>query len=261
MAWIESHVDVGDHPKTFDLAERLGIGVAQAVGHLHLLWHFALKFAWQDGNLDKFSATAIARGAHWAGDAKTFVEALQASGWLDGMKIHDWLDFCGDLVKKKIEYQDRRRKRVGDFPRNLGEPPETLGLSQRTNPTNQTIPNHKDSLVQSPETLELAERLKGLILANNPKAKIPESLAVWAQDADRMLRLDKRTRQELEQVMDFCQRDSFWKANILSMAKLRKQFDQLWLKMNAGGDREQQSNHNAGAAKPIPGKYAHISKS
>jgi hypothetical protein len=35
--------------------------------------------------------------------------------------------------------------------------------------------------------------------------------------------------------MRWCQRDSFWQANILSTAKFREKFDQLELKMEKNG--------------------------
>jgi beta-xylosidase len=49
----------------------------------------------------------------------------------------------------------------------------------------------------------------------------------WAIEADRMVRLDGRTYQQIEGLIDFSQNDNFWFANILSMGKLREQFDQL----------------------------------
>ena len=44
-----------------------------------------------------------------------------------------------------------------------------------------------------------------------------------------MILLDKRTPKEIESVIEFSQNDSFWMANILSAAALRKQFDKLYL--------------------------------
>jgi hypothetical protein len=47
-----------------------------------------------------------------------------------------------------------------------------------------------------------------------------------------MIIRDGRDPIELEQVICWCQEDDFWKNNILSTGKLRKQYDQLVLKMN-----------------------------
>ena len=42
-----------------------------------------------------------------------------------------------------------------------------------------------------------------------------------------ILKLDKRDPEEVRAVIDFAQDDSFWRNNILSVEKLRKQYDQL----------------------------------
>jgi len=77
----------------------------------------------------------------------------------------------------------------------------------------------------------LSELLFVLILKNCPKAKTP-NFKTWAKHIDLAIRIDKRTPDELEQVIRWCQQHSFWQSNILSTEKLRKQFDQLWIKMN-----------------------------
>ena len=47
-----------------------------------------------------------------------------------------------------------------------------------------------------------------------------------------MMRLDGRTASEIRDLIEWSQNDMFWRANILSMKKLRKQFDQLTAKKN-----------------------------
>ena len=47
-----------------------------------------------------------------------------------------------------------------------------------------------------------------------------------------MMERDKRTPELIESVMRFSQSNDFWKGNILSPDKLRKNFDQLTVKMN-----------------------------
>jgi len=77
--------------------------------------------------------------------------------------------------------------------------------------------------------IKLVEKLKQLILTNNANAKVPDNLQGWAKEFDLMMRIDKRTEEQLNTVIEFSQKDAFWKTNILSPAKLRKQFDTLWL--------------------------------
>ncbi len=47
-----------------------------------------------------------------------------------------------------------------------------------------------------------------------------------------MIRLDSRKPDRIEKVIRWSQQDSFWQSNILSVAKLRKQFDVLELRMS-----------------------------
>lgn len=83
----------------------------------------------------------------------------------------------------------------------------------------------------SPDSQEyvLAQYLLDKMLENNPNSKMP-NLNTWAKSMDMILRVDKRNAEEVKAVIDFCQTDSFWKSNILSVDKLRKQYDQLNLK-------------------------------
>lgn len=75
----------------------------------------------------------------------------------------------------------------------------------------------------------LSKLLLEKILAFNDRLKIPD-LQKWSAEVDKMLRIDKRTLDEIETLILWVSQDSFWKGNILSTAKLREKFDQLWSK-------------------------------
>ena len=85
----------------------------------------------------------------------------------------------------------------------------------------------------------LANHLKTLILGNNPGAKTPEDLTKWAKEIEHMLTIDKRTCLNTIEVMEFCQKDPFWMANILSTSSFREKFDQLYLKMRGASATKQ----------------------
>ena len=78
--------------------------------------------------------------------------------------------------------------------------------------------------------VRLSEFLLEKIISRNPNHKRPD-LQTWAKDIDLMLRLDNRPAEDIRRVIEWCQADPFWQSNILSTAKLRKQFDQLSAKM------------------------------
>jgi hypothetical protein len=56
----------------------------------------------------------------------------------------------------------------------------------------------------------------------------------WA-DMDKLLRIDKRSPDEVRSIIEWCQKDAFWNGNIRSTLKLRKQFDTLVGRMRQQG--------------------------
>jgi len=166
MAWIESHEELAAHWKTQKFVELSGKSVPEIIGTLHLLWHFTLKNAWKDGDLRRYPVKFIAESVFWKDDPKKLIKLLQTCEFLDGMKVHDWLHFCGDLVKKRIEY----KKRTMNRGTNLGE----LGADSRHTIPNhtqpyQTVPNQtvKEGLFKKPQ-----EKVIKTLIATRLKHKI-----------------------------------------------------------------------------------------
>ncbi|HJW85455.1 MAG TPA: replication protein [Candidatus Brocadiaceae bacterium] len=96
-----------------------------------------------------------------------------------------------------------------------------------------TIDNStKETYCPNSVELRTAELLLSLIRQRNSGFKQPD-LQKWADHVSKMIRIDERSPEDLEKVLRWCQADSFWRNNILSTEKLRKQFDALYLKMNA----------------------------
>ncbi len=73
----------------------------------------------------------------------------------------------------------------------------------------------------------LAEGLFLLIRKRLPNFRIP-NLQKWSGEIDRMIRLDKRDPEEIAEIIEWSQKNTFWKRNILSTGKLRKQYDLLF---------------------------------
>ena len=106
MAYVPSHQELRDHPKTKRAARKAGVPVPAMIGHLHLLWWWALDHA-PDGDLSKFDADDLADAAMWESDPETFVKALRdcgpgdSEGFLeDGGRLHDWDDYGGKYGKR-----------------------------------------------------------------------------------------------------------------------------------------------------------------
>lgn len=85
------------------------------------------------------------------------------------------------------------------------------------------------------DAFHLSVILRDEIVRNNMRARVPnptpEGMAKWSSEMDRIVRIDKRPVEEVEKLIRWCQHNSFWYKNILSVDKLRKQYDRLWLEM------------------------------
>lgn len=79
---------------------------------------------------------------------------------------------------------------------------------------------------------DLCEHLADRIEANG--AKRPPVTDRWRQACRLMLDTDHRTPDQVRAAIDWCQDDEFWRANILSMPKLREKYDQLSLQARRG---------------------------
>ena len=151
MAWIESHQTLRDHPKLTLLSQELGIHKAQAIGHLQMLWWWCINYA-ENGDISRYSAAQIASASGWEGIANDLVAAMIHSGFIDSepLRVHDWLDFCGDLIKKRLEYKkakSRRTKRLGKSLRK----PENSQLTVTIPDRNQTLPNQPNQITPAPK--------------------------------------------------------------------------------------------------------------
>ena len=119
MAWIESHQELADHPKTKRMARRLKISIPCVIGHLHLFWWWAMNYA-EEGDLSIFEEDDIADAARWEGDSSEFVQAMlecgpgQTSGFLEKkngkLRVHDWYEYIGRLLDRKEQNRLRQKK-------------------------------------------------------------------------------------------------------------------------------------------------------
>jgi phage replication O-like protein O len=73
---------------------------------------------------------------------------------------------------------------------------------------------------------QLSQLLLIKILEHLPSYKKPD-LQNWSREMDLLIRQDKRPPDEVRAVILFCQNDPFWQNRIMSVTKLRKQYDVL----------------------------------
>lgn len=129
-------------------------------------------------------------------------------------------------------------------PNLLGHPCPSGEDSTRTSETVysdicDTLPRHpcrtevkklKKTFSPNSDEFRLTKLLLDLIRGWEPDLPEPD-LQEWAVHVDRLIRLDGRTTELVERVIRWSQQDKFWRSNILSTRKLRKQFVSLKAKM------------------------------
>lgn len=107
-------------------------------------------------------------------------------------------------------------------------------LNPNLNPKHNPNPS-KDSRKKDFATCDskLTDFLIEGIKSNDPKAKVPKKdtpeYEKWVNQIRLCRKRDERTEEEIKAMIIFSQNDDFWRGNILSTAKLRKQIPQLLL--------------------------------
>lgn len=86
----------------------------------------------------------------------------------------------------------------------------------------------------NPQDIEMVDILVSLIQENNPEWQMRGRMEKWAEDINKIHRLDKRTYEQIKFMIQWVQNDSFWRQNILSASKLREKFNDLIPKVKAG---------------------------
>lgn len=133
------------HPKTFDLASRLGVARPAALGFLTLLWDFTADSAIQ-GDIGKWTNGAIARACDWSDDPDLFVESLVEAGWIDRdpthrLLIHDWSDHAERWVRAKL---DRLHLKFTEPTTGDTKEPTTEATVEPSSPRDQSNPNQTE---------------------------------------------------------------------------------------------------------------------
>lgn len=96
-----------------------------------------------------------------------------------------------------------------------------------------------------PDVDRLCTHLADRIEANG--CKRPAVNQKWRDAARLMLDADGRTEEGAHKAIDWCQDHEFWRANILSMPKLREKYDQLSMQARRNpGKKQANSNESLG---------------
>lgn len=152
---------------------------------------------------------------------------------------NNWLD---TRRVKNTEYQTERKMLLLNNDKTYGLADAKHLLNQSSIEENRVEENRVDNTSPKPEALDqkrtrvlrftekdmsLVEIFKSLIISNYPGWVMKGSQDVWAEDINKIYRIDGRTYEQIEFMIRWTQKDPFWSKNILSASKLREKFNDL----------------------------------
>lgn len=267
---IRLAVSFRGHRKRKRLRLLLGSG---STDHLIDLW-IATAMTHPSGVLQGMDEIDIALEAGWEGDPQQFVAALVECGFLEktdngAYALHDWSDHQGYAIHAErrkanarnaaaARWNARQEKAMREVcgQHTGGNPPSPLP-SPVPEPSPEPVPFHSSQpapaagnaeqekekrpesvFPEGSEPYRLAVLMRDTLKANVPTLKEP-NLQQWARSFDVALRNDERMSEPhfVAEVIKWACADSFWRANIQSPEKLRKQFDQLTAKMEGAAEK------------------------
>lgn len=149
-------------------------------------------------------------------------EYIKVENWEKHQNV-DAMERVRENTRKRVE-KHRIAKKMLQAPTQDAEPSQDTPPSP--NPPKRT---GKRVYIEGDVELELSKHLYNKMLENNPDAKAP-NFQVWADHIRLMIERDNRKPEQIRNMIDWCQNNSFWKSNILSTKKLRDRYDQLKVK-------------------------------
>jgi hypothetical protein len=113
------------HPKTYQLADLLGVSLHAALGVLEALWETTGDYAPQ-GDIGRHSDAWIADSMLWKGEPAELINCLVGAGWLDRcddnrLVIHDWAEHCPSYIRKRVERSGKQFATCGSQPEDKPE--------------------------------------------------------------------------------------------------------------------------------------------
>lgn len=161
----------------------------------------------------------------------TALRELESVGYMTRTKYQNEK---GQWVWESLVY-DKPQKPESGFP-TTGNPTSDEPTSENGTLIEVTNKNERKEVTStrtySGEVFDACNLLADLIEANGSKR--PTVTDKWLQDMERINRLDGRTWEQINAAIRWCQNDDFWRANILSPGKLRKQYDAMRLRAQQG---------------------------
>lgn len=209
---------------------------------------------WQTGKPLRNSEGRLAIIAKLSNERWTAVEpslreffSIRRSIWHHRRMDFDLQSVLDKSTKASFAGKESARKRANSRlkPANERSTDDEQTYQRNGNHTDTRHQTPKDSSSaissQTKEAFDLCNLLADSVETNlrekskNPeKVKRPEISKAWVTQMNLLIRKDGHSADEVREIIEWSQNDEFWSSNVMSPAKLRKQFDQLILKMPIG---------------------------
>lgn len=196
-------------------------------------------YAWPtDDYLAEVLNTCKTQIKEWLNELEE-AEVIERETFNEGLKRKRRIWVARDKFKKVIQRSDSRPiERSDSRPMHESDSrPSVLIYTNKINEQDNIMSRVPPAPVASADAEQLAEDLFSSIKKTKEDFR-PPNLKVWAKEFDLILRIDKRSPEQLKKIIEWLPTSDFWKKNILSPSKLRKQFDRLEIEMDAGKEND-----------------------
>lgn len=242
-------LDFVDHPKVRKLIRKAGYE-----GFFSLLKLFSMAGKiYQKGVLKDLESEDIEALCEWHGEDGKFVDSMVEIRFLEKnekwYKIHDWEQhqpwiYHSEVRSEQAKNAARARWNAVSMQDACAEHAERNAPSPIPTPIPTPIPKNKKQHVDD-DAVRLATLLLEKSRVYDPKIAIgkdKQTIASWSRDIEKLIRIDKRTPEEVEAVISWCKsKGNFWIPNIMSGKKLREKFPTLFAQMSTRGGKGQKS--------------------
>lgn len=167
----------------------------------------------------------------------------------------------GRLVQQRIEEEIQKSEQISERRRDAanrrwtkgGDPAGGKADAKAEKPSKQADPAKQPSFIEGEQSdgkkrkhvfsaldMQLAEKLYEGVLLTAPNAKKP-NMDSWANEIRLMVQQDKREYEQIDSLIAFVGKDSFWSKVCLSPDNLRRNYDKIEIQLRTGAPRAESS--------------------
>jgi hypothetical protein len=160
--------------------------------------------------------------------------------------ILDWREHNTIRADRKIDsrYKDLLVQILPDVELVKAKPRSDVEDNSTRVGTDQPRLEDPKIIKHTPEDMECVDLLVSLIKKNNEEWDMKGKPEKWAEDINKLFRIDGRSYKQIQFMIRWTQQDQFWSQNILSASKLREKFNDLIPKIKAQANKQKAHENN-----------------